>query len=174
MTWALLIWLLLYVFFIPTLQNVCSNFYLARFTYGPVTGDWCQHGSRAGRAGLLQETKNRAVFLARRNYISIMQMSLVSTVKGLLECVIENAKDCLASKCRGMRRLDANQNGGGPRVPRARWITASISLELNRFILINCAESVQVCKGANFFHPSFSLFPPLCVKSKWKKFFLPL
>lgn len=101
-------------------------------------------------------------------------MSLVLAVKGLLECVIENAKDCLASKCRGMRRLDANQNGG-PRVPRACRITASISLELNRFILINCAESVQVCKGANFFHPSFSLFHTPCVlKSKWKNVLLPL
>lgn len=60
---------------------------------------------------------------------------------------------------------------GGPIACRgARWITASISLELNRFILINCAESVQVCKGANFFHPSFSLFPHLCVKSKWHFF----
>lgn len=41
-----------------------------------------------------------------------MQMSLVLAVKGLLECVIEKAKDCLASKCRRMRRLDANQNRG--------------------------------------------------------------
>lgn len=38
-------------------------------------------------------------------------MSLLLVVKGLLECVIENAKDCLASKCRGKRWLAANQNG---------------------------------------------------------------
>lgn len=71
-----------------------------------------------GVSGIVTRNQNRAVFLARHNYISIMQMSLVLAVKGLLECVIEKAKDCLASKCRGMRRLDANQNGG-PRVPRA-------------------------------------------------------
>lgn len=40
-----------------------------------------------------------------------MQMSLVLVVRGLLKCVIENAKDCLASKCRGMLWLAANQNG---------------------------------------------------------------
>lgn len=82
-----------------------------------------------------------------------MQMSLVLVVRGLLECVIENAKDCLASKCRGMRWLAANQN-----VLHVRR-TLNCCLDLSRiesFILINCAESIQVCESANFFHqPSF-------------------
>lgn len=75
----------------------------------------------SGKAGQGEKdcnrNQNRTVFLAHHNYISIMQMSLVLVVRGLLECVIENAKDCLASKCRGMRWLAANQNG--PHVPRA-------------------------------------------------------
>lgn len=69
---------------------------------------------------------NRTVFLVHHNYISIMQMSLVLVVRGLLECVIENAKDCLASKCRGMRWLATNQNG--PHVPR----TLNRCLDLSR------------------------------------------
>lgn len=75
----------------------------------------------SGKAGQGEKdcntNQNRTVFLAHHNYISIMQISLVLVVRGLLECVIENAKDCLASKCRGMRWLAANQNG--PHVPRA-------------------------------------------------------
>lgn len=64
--------------------------------------------------------------MAHNNYISIMQMSSVLVFKGLLECVIENAKDCLASKYRGMRWLAANQNG--PHVPR----TLNRCLDLSR------------------------------------------
>lgn len=95
-----------------------------------------------------------------------MQMSLVLVVRGLLECVIENAKDCLASKCRGMRWLAANQN-----VLHLRR-TLNCCLDLSRiesFILINCAESIQVVRvPISFTNPlSFSsaqkksAFPPV-------------
>lgn len=67
--------------------------------------------------------------MAHNNYISIMQMSSVLVFKGLLECVIENAKDCLASKYRGMRWLAVNQNG--PHVPHT----------LNRYLDLSRIES---------------------------------
>lgn len=40
----------------------------------------------------------------------------------------------------------------------AHWIAASISPELNRFILIRCAESIQVGESANFSHPCSHFF----------------
>lgn len=80
-----------------------------------------------------------------------MQMSLVLVVRGLLGCVIENAKDCLASECQGMLQLAANQNGP-PHAVHPESLPRSP--ELNRFILINCAESIQVRASANFFHQS--------------------
>lgn len=80
--------------------------------------DFSQKAERGEKDCNRNQKRTLFFFLAHHNYISIMQMSLVLVVRGLLECVIENAKDCLASKCRGMRWLAANQNG--PHVPRTR------------------------------------------------------
>lgn len=60
----------------------------------------------------------------------------------------------------------------------ARWIAASISVELNRFILINCAESIQVCASANFLSPATLTFSSVHIareekKKKEKKLFFP-
>lgn len=86
---------------------------------------FCGWGVGRGLNWIATRNPNRTVFLACHNYISIMQMSLVLVVKGLLECVIENAKDCLASKCRGNRWLVANQNGF-PRATRAESLPQSL------------------------------------------------
>ena len=51
----------------------------------------------------------------------------------------------------------------------ARRIAASISVELNRFILINCAESIQVCASANFLSPAALTFSSVHVEREKKK-----